>query len=867
MEFKDYQLRTLDAFSRWLDFLADARNDTNQLRETLAGIDSELLSNAELFNYPKVAWNKLRDAGGVAASARDYVDRTDGADRPIPHVCFKVPTGGGKTLLAAAAIERLNRHTGLVLWIVPTRAIYQQTLDKLRDRQHPYRQRLEQASGGRVKLLQKEDLFTRLDVENYLCVMLLMLPATNRQKGKEFLRMFRDSGRYPTLFPDDDPLGETELLAEHPDLERTTDDGTVKRSLYNVFKMLRPVVVLDEAHKAYGKAAAEDEFVRSVNRLNPSLVLELSATPNARISNLLVDVSGVDLKAEEMIKLPVEVTSYANIEWQYTLAQAAEQLDNLDAEARSLEGTEGRYIRPIAVVRVDRTGKDQRDGERIHAEDAREYLIANLGVPANEIRVKSAENDELGREDLLSPYSPVRWIITKAALMEGWDCPFAYLLVMLDNTQAQRAITQLVGRVMRQPHARRTGRDALDRCYVVCCNTDVGTVVGQVKLGLETQGLTGLGDDVAGHAADEELRTIARRPEFRDREIFLPCVSHRSSTNPDEWIPLDYQAHILPEIDWDAIVATDIQSAFGDGPQRHTVWVDVGEAPIRSGPSEDLDIDKTVRLTFFTRRLSDVVPNPWQATRIAQTALNAMREQGKSDDDIFDQRSTLAFTLRERVKQARERQAENAFVRKYNEGDLAFDLDTSLPRYQVKETYEIAVRRGDSAFQRDFGEPLQISLFEPIYDREFDSELERGFARYLDEFRALNWWYRIAVRRRGEYYLRGWRPERIYPDFVAMAGETEDNPHLLVFETKGEHLKGNPETEYKQRVMHALEGAFNRVGLTIVNDNGGVSAGEPTREVGTVRVHDGPAAGVFKLIFREEDFDTALAGLREALQD
>ena len=61
--------------------------------------------------------------------------------------------------------------------------------------------------------------------------------------------------------------------------------------------------------------------------------------------------------------------------------------------------------------------------------------------------------------------------------MEGWDCPFAYVLVMLDNTQAQRALTQLVGRVMRQPHAQRTGREVLDQCYVYCCNVDVGVAV------------------------------------------------------------------------------------------------------------------------------------------------------------------------------------------------------------------------------------------------------------------------------------------------------------------------------------------------------------------------------------------------------
>ena len=459
MELKEYQTRALEAFSRWLAALDDARRESATASEALqkAGVDLP----PDVDNYPKTAWRKLAQAGGVAGGG-DYADRTADAGFPIPHVCFKVPTGGGKTLLAAAALERMNRPAGLTLWITPTSAIYRQTRTALWSREHPYRQMLERASGGRVKMLEKDAPFTAADIAHYLCVMLLMLPAANRQKGKEFLRMFRDSGRYPTLFPDsDDPLGDGRLLRRYPELERTSDGGPVKHSLFNVFKMLRPVVVLDEAHKAYGKADAAQEFVRSINRLDPSLVVELSATPNRAVSNLLVDVSGVDLKHEEMIKLPVRVESFTNAEWQHTLGEAAEELERLRAEAESLQMNEGRYIRPIAVVRVERTGRDHRDGERIHAEDVREYLTRNLGVPAEAVRVKSAENDELGKEDLLSEYSQVRWIITKAALMEGWDCPFAYLLVMLDTTRAQRALTQLVGRVMRQPHARRTGREPL----------------------------------------------------------------------------------------------------------------------------------------------------------------------------------------------------------------------------------------------------------------------------------------------------------------------------------------------------------------------------------------------------------------------
>ena len=524
MELKDYQARALDAFTRWHHELAAAQVKAEESISALrsAGLDSAQVNT----NYPAIAWGKLAEAGEIANSNRSYVERTDGAGRPIPHVCFKVPTGGGKTLLAAAALERLNRPTGLTIWIVPSRAIYQQTKDALWSREHPYRQLLDRACDGRVKVLEKDDRFTAGDVVNYHCILLLMLPAANRQRGRDFLRMFRDSGRYPTLFPDsDDVLADGKLLEAHPDLERVSADGPVKHSLFNAFKMLRPVVVLDEAHKAYGARNPESnaEFARAISRLNPSLVIEFSATPNRGLSNLLVDIPGTDLKREEMIKLPVQVATNNSTDWHHTLAAAHTKLEELEQAAQQHEQNTGHYIRPIAVVRVERTGRNQRDGIRIHAEDAREYLTDVLGVPADAVAVKSDHVDELGRTNLLSSESPIRWIITKAALMEGWDCPFAYVLVMLDNTSAQNAITQLVGRVMRQPYAQLTGRAELDQCYVYCQNTGVNDAVASVKRGLEQEGMGDLADDVR---TDQSLNlkpiTVERRERFRGRTSSCP---------------------------------------------------------------------------------------------------------------------------------------------------------------------------------------------------------------------------------------------------------------------------------------------------------------------------------------------------------
>ena len=835
MELKDYQTRTLDTFTQWRNELAAAQVRSETAVEALQQLDVDI--PPEIRNYPKTAWQKLATAGEVAYSSRPYVDRTATAGFPIPHTCFKVPTGGGKTLLAAAALERLDKNSGLVLWMVPSNAIYRQTKEKLWDRQDPYRQMLERGSGRRVKMMEKDNVFTAADVEHYLCVMLISLQSANRQNNRDFLRMFRDSGRYMSFFPDnDDALGDARLRNEYPDLDPPAADRPVAQSLFNVFKMVRPVVVLDEAHKAYGRQGSDsDEFVQSVNHLNPSLVIELSATPSATKSNLLVDVAGRDLKTEEMIKLPVQVTSFSNTDWHHTLGQAHAKLEELDNEAVSLQHSQGRYIRPIAVVRVERTGNDQRDGERIHAEDVREYLTQYLGVPTKSVAVQSTASRELDGVDLLSEFAPVKWIITKAALMEGWDCPFAYLLVMLDNTSAKRAITQLVGRVMRQPQARLTGRASLDQCYVYCQSTDVNDAVQYVKDALEQEGMGDLDDDVqTSQTTTFQTVSIHRREKFREAELFLPKVLHKIAKGT--WEELDYQRHILAGINLNAIGSPDPQSAHADRPHetRATVDLEGSGATATYYDPRALFVDESVKISWYARRISDILPNPFQAARIAQELVQRMHDANQDDSEIYQQRSALASQMREHVANAMDQQAEKIFRVKLAAGEIRFDLEASDHNHRMRKSYEILVADSDVLLQR-YGKSVQLSLFEPVFDRDFN-ELERKFAFYLDEQKALQWWHRVAVRQHGEYYLRGWRRERVWPDFVAMGGEKDGKPSVLVFETKGEHLKGSDDTEYKERLFAALEETFN---------------------AGKMTIHDGPARGVFRLVFDREGFPDA----------
>ena len=857
MQLKDYQNRALSALDEWLRKLDAARRASREISSVLEAVGHSL--SEEDANWPKKTWEGLRsgDQLPISQSELPYKSRTTSGNDPIPHACLKIPTGGGKTLLGAAAVERILMHsgeqTGLLLWMVPTTAIFEQTKKTLWDRQHPYRQWLERACGGRVKVMEKDDPLTYDDVKNYLCVMLVRLQATNRRKSKDFLRMFRNSGRYPGFFPadDDHPLAQGEFREEHPHLEREADmegyPGIVKQSLINVFKLCRPIVILDEAHKAYGRTQrTSEEFAVAINRMDPSIVVELSATPNSRISNVLVDIQGTDLQAEEMIKLPIQVETRSEaVGWHHTLGVARERLEDLTSECEALESDAGRYIRPIAVVRVERTGRNQRDGINIHSEDVREHLIS-VGVQPGAIKVKSSELDELRREDLVNEKlrSPVTWIITKDALKEGWDCPFAYILVLLDTTSAKTAVTQMVGRVLRMPHAQLTGRPALDRCYVICHNAEVRDTVNYVRAGLENEGLGDLGGFVRSADFDSDMRQISleRRNGFRGQRIFLPKVLHLEGQAG--WRDLDYDRDILADIDWDRLSIDNVQGLNVTTAVGGTALVNV------RGGTEQLDdiqieTDEDVDITYFARGLASVVPNPWLASHLSQDAIDELIQNNVEARFINANRSRYSEQFRSMLTRQIDEQAKDVFVGKFENGEIRFDLEADTGNYEVCEEYQRLVASGEVKLAQ-YAEGVQRSLFEPVLASDFNT-LERRFAFYLDGRDAILWWHRVAASQRGGYFLRGWRRDRIFPDFVAMAndsGATDcfDN-QLLLFETKGAHLEHSTDTEYKQSVLSYLEQAYN---------------GELEPQ-GTMTLNDGVPKGVFRMVF-ERDLEEALAG-------
>src|SRR6266404_4135519 len=198
MKLKEYQERTLKEVKIFLEQLAFWRGRAREGGEWL-------------FDFAEKAWEK-------AGVGRTYLKKKDGLGRPLPVFCLKIPTGGGKTLLAVKTVDLvqslyLKRQTGLVVWIVPTQQIYRQTMQRLKDRDDPYRQHLDMVSAGKTLILEKTDGFTLQDVEEHLVVLMLMLPSASRA-NKEALRMFRDSGAFAAFFPPEEGQGRTRRVVE-----------------------------------------------------------------------------------------------------------------------------------------------------------------------------------------------------------------------------------------------------------------------------------------------------------------------------------------------------------------------------------------------------------------------------------------------------------------------------------------------------------------------------------------------------------------------------------------------------------------------------------------------------------------------------
>ena len=476
MELKNYQRAVIRDLERYLEILMQTGSIETAYRRL---------------------WEEKHVPVGPGGMPR-YQDLLPG----VANVCLKVPTGGGKTFLAANAIEPIFHALGVmqqrvVVWLVPSDAILTQTLAALRNPAHPYRQKIDVAFNSRVEIYTKDQLLsaTRFNISAITEQLSILVLSYDSFRGKkEQLKARQENSSLAQLAQ---ALG----TPTHP-----VEDAD-PTALLQIINQLRPVVIVDESHHA--RSTLSKQMLRD---FNPRFVLDLTATPTKE-SNLISIVDAIHLRQENMVKLPVFVMNRNN---QLDVLNNAVQMQSiLEAQAMAEYRNGGCYIRPIVLFQAQPKGKE----DAATFEKIRTILVKN-GIPAKQIAIKTADINELKNADLLSPKCPIRFIITVNALKEGWDCPFAYILASLANRTSTVDVEQILGRILRQPYAMQHKSPLLNTSYVLTNSVDFHTTLEKIVAGLNKAGFSRK-DYRIGEAI--EAPQVPVQPEAEQTEIpFAP---------------------------------------------------------------------------------------------------------------------------------------------------------------------------------------------------------------------------------------------------------------------------------------------------------------------------------------------------------
>ena len=423
----------------------------------------EYLKQARLFGA-KSSFNEISESKAEYKTIKNLEN--------VPYICLRLPTGGGKTFLSAHSISiasknYLEKDFPVVLWLTPSTIIKEQTVETLKNPNHPNRKVLESAFGGNVAIFDIADFVNvRLhDLKSKACIFVSTIQSF-RVENKEGRKLYAHNENLETHFAS--ITNNTTFNLDR--IEEGAEKGKIKFSFANLLNIHTPLVIVDEAHNNTTNLSYE-----VMDRVNPSCIIEFTATPSKE-SNVLHRVSAMELKAEEMIKLPIVLTEYPS--WQESIEAAIIKRKGLEDVAK----LDKDYIRPIVLIQAENKDKE------ITVEVIKNYLIENGKVEPGKIAIATGEQRELDGINILDPNCPIEFVITMQALKEGWDCPFAYIFCSVATVNSKTAVEQLLGRVLRMPYAKLREKSDLNKAYAFVSTTSWPNAVAKLCDNLTNMG-------------------------------------------------------------------------------------------------------------------------------------------------------------------------------------------------------------------------------------------------------------------------------------------------------------------------------------------------------------------------------------------
>lgn len=775
----------------------------------------------ELKHYQEQALERLREYFRRTQELRKHHDRSEvvGADvafyemtgRPyckvpglpeLPYVCLRVPTGGGKTVMACRAVgaathDLMEADRSVVLWLVPTKQIKEQTLKALADRRHPYREALEQGlGGGPIAVMEMGEALAapRSVFDGSTCIIVSTL-AASRVQDEENRKVYDSNGALMSHFQGLAPDVEARLEKE--------EGAGVCYSLANVFRLRHPVVIVDEAHNARTELSFE-----TLTRFEPSCVIEFTATPRLQhdptkghfASNVIHDVSAWELKAAEMIKMPIRLETLAN--WRDVLTAALKQRAKLEELALEEAGATGERLRPILLVQAQPHSKEH---ETLHADEVERVLLEELNVPADWVRVATGDRRGIEGENLFASDCLVRVIITQKALAEGWDCSFAYVLCSVAEIQSAVSIEQILGRVMRLPNAKRKRHEDLNVAYAFVASARFEEMASRLRDGLVENGFDKWAAQAAVRPARDEVLTglfsVEPTPSERGVKFSVPVLGIREGDQRRLLWPEDLLPGTWRLADCDATVAA---ADFELPEEGSTADIDIEEGGLKTGYVRKVALDQQALFRHervLTReqlayRLDRQIAHPDIVSEDCVTwllkAVDYLTEmRGIGPEKLTRHFYYLAGRLGDKIEGYRRgAKVQPVDVRLLDGGEL--EVTPELPFTFPPDDYPTG---GGGAAPGTFHKHYYPQV------APFDTEDERKCANILDRLELVECWVRnIAKQPRHSFWLP-WRGGKFYPDFMA---KLTDGRYAAV-EFKGGMLAQLDDTKEKKAAGEVWE--------------------------------------------------------------
>jgi len=448
---------------------------------------------------------------------RNLADARDDWHRRHRPVAFSLTatTGAGKTVMAAAVIEALFEGNddydfepdpgAVVLWFTDDPSLNEQT-----------RFRLMEAADriGHSRLVVIENTFNQEELEPGKVYFL------NAQKLSRNSMLVRGAPG-----EEQEPLIARSVM---PDARSFTMWDTIRNTGRN--DQLTLYMILDEAHRGMKQRSASDRAERStivtrlingadgdppvpivwgisatVDRFNQAMAKAEGRTsyPSIVVDSRRVQESGL-LKDDIRLGFPATSGQFDTVLLKQATRRAKEATALWQKYAGS--GDDGKeLVVPLLVVQVPNTPSEDlllsafnaiRDEWPELASNAMAHVFGEHGVIELGGHVVPHVSPEKVQES-----THVRVLFAKDAISTGWDCPRAEVLVSFRAAQDKTHITQLLGRMVRTPLARRVpGDDRLNsvECVLPHFTRATATTIAEMMLGKKPEGDDGSGDTGGG---------------------------------------------------------------------------------------------------------------------------------------------------------------------------------------------------------------------------------------------------------------------------------------------------------------------------------------------------------------------------------